>query len=240
VGETRKLAAILAADVVGYSRLMGEDETGTAKIVRERREAATPIVRSFGGRLVKTTASPTVGGLMGGCYPWYLLTPEERKARNAAATKNRRFHLPAVTPLGAAASRAWYFSQPPETRAFIINRILVAKVRAEAAKRGFPQPIVYEQDIDRRDDGTLIVDLSKISDANPDPAVYRAQEGGGFIDRAREDEWINGSPAIQAARAQQERRRARRKARREARKAREAAQAGPIDITPPKTPDGKG
>ena len=54
MGETRKLAAILAADVVGYSRLMGEDEAGTAKIVRERREAATPIVRSFGGRLVKT------------------------------------------------------------------------------------------------------------------------------------------------------------------------------------------
>jgi TolB-like protein/class 3 adenylate cyclase len=50
----RRLAAILAADVVGYSRLMGEDEAGTAKIVRERREAATPIVRSFGGRLVKT------------------------------------------------------------------------------------------------------------------------------------------------------------------------------------------
>ena len=51
----RRLAAILAADVVGYSRLMGEDEAGTAKIVRERREAATPILRVFGGRLVKTT-----------------------------------------------------------------------------------------------------------------------------------------------------------------------------------------
>jgi TolB-like protein/class 3 adenylate cyclase/Flp pilus assembly protein TadD len=51
----RRLAAILAADVVGYSRLMGEDEAGTAKIVRTRREAATPIVGSFGGRLVKTT-----------------------------------------------------------------------------------------------------------------------------------------------------------------------------------------
>ena len=50
----RKLAAILAADVVGYSRLMGEDEAGTAKLVRERREASTPIVRSFSGRLVKT------------------------------------------------------------------------------------------------------------------------------------------------------------------------------------------
>jgi TolB-like protein/class 3 adenylate cyclase/Tfp pilus assembly protein PilF len=51
----RRLAAILAADIVGYSRLMGEDEAGTAKIVRERREAAIPIVRAFAGRLVKTT-----------------------------------------------------------------------------------------------------------------------------------------------------------------------------------------
>jgi TolB-like protein/class 3 adenylate cyclase/Tfp pilus assembly protein PilF len=53
--ETRKLAAILAADVVGYSRLMGEDEAGTARAVREHREAAAPLVASKGGRLVKTT-----------------------------------------------------------------------------------------------------------------------------------------------------------------------------------------
>ena len=51
----RRLAAILAADVVGYSRLMGEDEAGTARAVREHREAAHPIVASHGGRIVKTT-----------------------------------------------------------------------------------------------------------------------------------------------------------------------------------------
>ena len=55
MSSARKLAAILAVDVAGYSRLMGEDEAGTAKVVRERREAATPLVRDFGGRLVKTT-----------------------------------------------------------------------------------------------------------------------------------------------------------------------------------------
>ena len=54
MSETRKLAAILAADVVGYSRLMGEDEAGTARAVREHREDAAPIVASLGGRLVKT------------------------------------------------------------------------------------------------------------------------------------------------------------------------------------------
>jgi class 3 adenylate cyclase len=50
----RRLAAILAADVVGYSRLMGEDEAGTARAVREHRDAALPIVASHGGRIVKT------------------------------------------------------------------------------------------------------------------------------------------------------------------------------------------
>ena len=51
----RRLAAILAADVVGYSRLMGEDEAGTARAVSERREAVRPIVSDHGGRVVKTT-----------------------------------------------------------------------------------------------------------------------------------------------------------------------------------------
>jgi class 3 adenylate cyclase len=39
----RRLAAIMAIDVVGYSRLMGEDEAGTALSVRTHREAARPI-----------------------------------------------------------------------------------------------------------------------------------------------------------------------------------------------------
>jgi len=54
MSATRRLAAILAADVVGYSRLMGADEAGTARAVRDHRAAAAPIVRAFGGRLVKT------------------------------------------------------------------------------------------------------------------------------------------------------------------------------------------
>jgi TolB-like protein/Tfp pilus assembly protein PilF len=51
----RRLAAILAADVAGYSRLMGADEAGTAKALREHRAAIDPIVASHGGRIVKTT-----------------------------------------------------------------------------------------------------------------------------------------------------------------------------------------
>jgi adenylate cyclase len=40
----RRLAAILAADVAGYSRLMGLDEAGTAQALREHRAAADPLV----------------------------------------------------------------------------------------------------------------------------------------------------------------------------------------------------
>ena len=54
MSETRRLAAIMAVDVVGYSRLMGEDEAGTATAVREHRKAAAPIVAGLGGRVVKT------------------------------------------------------------------------------------------------------------------------------------------------------------------------------------------
>src|SRR3984885_14625139 len=54
MAENRRLAAIMAVDAVGYSRLMGEDEAGTARAVREHREAARPIVAGLGGRIVKT------------------------------------------------------------------------------------------------------------------------------------------------------------------------------------------
>jgi class 3 adenylate cyclase len=51
----RRLTAILAADVAGYSRLMGLDEVGTAKALREHRAAIDPILAGHGGRIVKTT-----------------------------------------------------------------------------------------------------------------------------------------------------------------------------------------
>jgi TolB-like protein/class 3 adenylate cyclase/Tfp pilus assembly protein PilF len=52
----RRLAAILAADVVGYSRLIGLDEEGTLKRLRKlRRELINPAVSVHRGRIVKTT-----------------------------------------------------------------------------------------------------------------------------------------------------------------------------------------
>jgi TolB-like protein len=51
----RRLAAIVAADVAGYSRLMGLDEVGTARTLREHRKVTDALVAKHGGRLVKTT-----------------------------------------------------------------------------------------------------------------------------------------------------------------------------------------
>jgi adenylate cyclase len=53
---TRHLAAILAADVAGYSRLMGADEEGThERLKAHRRELVDPKISDHSGRIVKTT-----------------------------------------------------------------------------------------------------------------------------------------------------------------------------------------
>jgi adenylate cyclase len=54
--QTRRLAAIVAADVAGYSRLMGADEEGTLERLKAlRRELVDPRIAEHHGRIVKTT-----------------------------------------------------------------------------------------------------------------------------------------------------------------------------------------
>ena len=53
--QTRRLAAILAADVAGYSQLMGVDEEGTLERLKAlRRELVDPMIAEHKGRIVKT------------------------------------------------------------------------------------------------------------------------------------------------------------------------------------------
>ena len=51
----RRLAAIVCADVAGYSRMMGADEAGTHAAFKAHRSAIYPIILNHGGRLVKNT-----------------------------------------------------------------------------------------------------------------------------------------------------------------------------------------
>ncbi len=88
----RRLAAILAADVVGYSRLMENDEEGTARSLREHRAAADPLVADHAGRIVKTTGDgvliefPSVVGAVQCALALQKLMAE----RNAAVPSERR------------------------------------------------------------------------------------------------------------------------------------------------------
>jgi adenylate cyclase len=56
MSETRKIAAILVADVVGYSRLAGQDEEGTlARLRALRSDLIDPAIAAHRGRIVKRT-----------------------------------------------------------------------------------------------------------------------------------------------------------------------------------------
>ncbi len=52
---TRRLAAILVADAVGYSRMMADDEEATLAALRAHRTAIDPVILNHGGRIVKST-----------------------------------------------------------------------------------------------------------------------------------------------------------------------------------------
>ncbi len=56
-GTQRKLTAILCADVVGYSRLMGDDEEATIETLTAYRKVFTGKIQEYKGRFVNSAAS---------------------------------------------------------------------------------------------------------------------------------------------------------------------------------------
>ena len=61
MSQTRRLAAILAADVAGYSRLMGADQEGTLERLKAlRRELLDPKIAAHRGRIVTTTGMASI------------------------------------------------------------------------------------------------------------------------------------------------------------------------------------
>jgi len=64
----RRLAAILAADIAGYSRLMGEDEAATVRDLRAHQAVVLPLIGQHGGRIIDTAGDgimaefPSVSG----------------------------------------------------------------------------------------------------------------------------------------------------------------------------------
>jgi class 3 adenylate cyclase len=84
MSQSRRLAAILAADVAGYSRLMGADEEGTLQRLKEIRiELIDPIIATHHGRLVKTQRDMAERNANGCCSP---MSSNARSSFPAAAS----------------------------------------------------------------------------------------------------------------------------------------------------------
>ena len=99
---TRKLAAILAADVVGYGRLMGADEAGTAQALRRHRAAADPLIAEHGGRIVKTTGDGALIEFASvvGAVQCAIALQELMTERNSGIADDRRMNLRIGVHLG--------------------------------------------------------------------------------------------------------------------------------------------
>jgi|HubBroStandDraft_6_1064221.scaffolds.fasta_scaffold65508_3 TolB-like protein/class 3 adenylate cyclase len=92
----RRLAAILAVDVAGYSRLMGEDEEGTLAALRAvRRELSDPKIAEHRGRIVKTTGDGLLAEFASVVDAVRCAVEVQREmiARNAAAPAERRIEF---------------------------------------------------------------------------------------------------------------------------------------------------
>src|SRR5580704_11517720 len=92
----RRLAAILAADVAGYSRLMGADEEGThERLKAHRRELVDPKIAEHSGRIVKTTGDGILAEF-GSVVDAVRCAAEVQRAmidREAGMPENRRIRL---------------------------------------------------------------------------------------------------------------------------------------------------
>src|SRR5260370_22636045 len=89
----RRLTAILAADVAGYSRLMGADEEGTLAALKTlRREVADPKIKEHRGRIVNTTGDglPSEFASVVDAVRCALEVQREMAARNAGVQAERR------------------------------------------------------------------------------------------------------------------------------------------------------
>ena len=89
----RRLTAILAADVAGYSRLMGADEEGTLAALKTlRREVADPKIKEHRGRIVNTTGDGLLSefGSVVDAVRCAVEVQREMATRNAGVNADRR------------------------------------------------------------------------------------------------------------------------------------------------------
>ena len=98
----RKLAAILSADVKGYSRLMGEDEESTARTLNAYKEVMTGLIQHHRGRVVGTAGDSVLAEFASvvDAVRCAVEIQKELKTRNAELPENRRMEFRIGVNLG--------------------------------------------------------------------------------------------------------------------------------------------
>jgi TolB-like protein/class 3 adenylate cyclase len=98
----RKLAAILSADVKGYSRLMGEDEKGTVRTLNAYKEVMTGLINHHHGRVVDAPGDNVLAefGSVVDAVQCAVEIQKELKTRNAELPENRRMEFRIGVNLG--------------------------------------------------------------------------------------------------------------------------------------------
>lgn len=92
----RRLAAVLAADISGYSRLMGADEVGTLNALKAiRREVVDPAITAHNGRIVKTTGDGMLVEFASAvdAVTCAMTVQDQMAGRNVEATPNLSFRI---------------------------------------------------------------------------------------------------------------------------------------------------
>jgi class 3 adenylate cyclase/alpha-beta hydrolase superfamily lysophospholipase len=91
----RRLSAILAADIAGYSRLMGEDEEATVEALKGHQQEILPLVGTYGGRVIDTAGDGILAE-----FPSVIAAVEcaieiqaRMARRNADVPQSRRMHF---------------------------------------------------------------------------------------------------------------------------------------------------
>lgn len=98
----RRLAAILAADIAGYSRLMGEDDVATFRDLKGHQAAVFPLVGEHGGRIIDTAGDGIMAEFPSavGAVDCALRLQSVMEERNVDVPQNRRMEFRVGINLG--------------------------------------------------------------------------------------------------------------------------------------------
>jgi adenylate cyclase len=98
----RKLSAIFSADVKGYSRLMGEDEVGTVRTLKEYRELMSQLIKEYRGRVVDSPGDNLLAefGSVVDALECSVEIQTALRSKNAALPDNRKMEFRIGVNLG--------------------------------------------------------------------------------------------------------------------------------------------